>query len=135
MQDVSLAYDEILFALAIWREARGENYMAKLGVGSVILNRVADPRWPARPAEVILQPKQFSSFNRTDPNAVLFPHPIDESWLDSCRAVFDLMRDTPDPTGGANHYHSYQRGDSRWPAWAIDSKQSARIGAFKFYKL
>ena len=41
----------------------------------MIRNRAEDPkkRWPRTVSGVILEPRQFSSFNAGDPNAVKFP--------------------------------------------------------------
>lgn len=123
------AYHTVLTALAIWREARGETSPAQRGVMWVIRNRSRDKRWPNTAAQVILQPKQFSSFNENDPNTAKFPMPLDPSWLRVCAVV-----DEPgeDPTAGANHYHSAM---PLLPAWAEPSKVTCRIGDFTFYKL
>ena len=125
------AYQSVIPALAIWREARGEVYVAKLGVAWVIRNRANDERrWPTDPAEVVTQPRQFAAFNRSDQNSTKWPRADDESWEDSCIA---WESHEPDPTGGANHYHSY-RNPKYYPKWAKSSKLTAEIGAFKFYR-
>jgi spore germination cell wall hydrolase CwlJ-like protein len=78
------SYDPFLFALAIWREARGESLQGKIGVAWCIRNRMTDQRkrWPATPGAVVLQPLQFSCFNAWDPNAVKLPAKVDDpAWL------------------------------------------------------
>lgn len=68
MSDVtteSFSYDpeeEDLMRLAaiMYCEARGEPYEGILAVGTVVMNRVADPRFPNTIEEVIMSPKQFS---------------------------------------------------------------------------
>lgn len=53
--------DEVMkMAAILYCEARGEPYQGILAVGSVIMNRVADPRFPNTIEEVIMSPNQFS---------------------------------------------------------------------------
>ena len=130
-------YDQFIAALCIWREARGASMPAKAGVWHVIQNRASDAahRWPKTLAGVVLQPFQFSSFNHNDPNAVRLPVPDSSewpAWLDCCAVVGATL--DPDPTGGANMYHSFS-AEAQYPAWADASKLTATIGPFKFYKL
>lgn len=123
------SYQNVLIALCVWREARGEPAEAQRGVLHVILNRTRDKRWPNTPVQVITQPKQFSSFNLTDPNVTKYPNPADASWLRCC-AVVDAPGE--DPTIGATHYHSEMPLP---PSWAEPQKLVAKIGNFSFYKL
>lgn len=124
-------YPRLLLALCIWREARGQSTEAKRAVGWVIRNRTLDQRWPSNTVGVILQPYQFSCFNRDDPNVNKYPRFDDKDFEECCSVV-----EWPglDPTKGANHYHSLPNG-SAWPNWAIESKRVMTIGPFKFYKL
>ncbi len=52
--------DVMKLAAIMYCEARGEPYEGILAVGSVVMNRVADPRFPNTVEEVILSPGQFS---------------------------------------------------------------------------
>jgi spore germination cell wall hydrolase CwlJ-like protein len=108
-----------------------------MGVAWVIRNRMQDPakRWPTTPAGVILQPRQFSSFNSNDPNASKMPVSNDPAWQECCRVVDAVAESAPenDPTRGANFYHSLPTSIP-WPAWAEPIAQTAVIGAFRFYK-
>ena len=131
-------YDEWLSALCIWREARGASAAAQTAIYHVILNRATDAqkRWPTTIPGVILQLKQFSSFNVGDPNAVLFPNPYyihDWEAFESCQAVVTAPLGG-DPTLGANGYESLPEAD-RKPAWADPAKIVCTIGPFRFYKL
>jgi spore germination cell wall hydrolase CwlJ-like protein len=124
----------VLTALCLWREARGEPKEAKRGVLHVIRNRQADGRWPNSPVGVVLQPRQFSSFDTHDPNAVKWPQPSSVEWA-SFEECCELVEDPgTDPTAGATHYHSLP---DNWPApkWAKPEKLTVQIGALKFYKL
>ena len=132
--------DQFIAALCLWREARGASLSAKTAIWWVIQNRANDHagRWPRSIAGVVLQPKQFSSFNHDDPNVSAYPFAMPQSspdyqaWLD-CKTVVQ----TPlggDPTGGATNYESLPAG-ATMPKWAEPSKLTTAIGPFRFYKL
>ena len=134
MMLTAAAYDAVIAAVTIWREARGESFTGKLAVAHVLRNRAADPnRWPDAPAPVCLQPWQFSCWNWRDPNASKWPDTGSTAWLDSC-ASWESSAGMVDPTGGANHYHSFSEVD-RYPSWAAAEKFTVKIGAFTFYRL
>jgi cell wall hydrolase len=122
-------YQNVMGALTIWREARGQTIQEQRAVLHVILNRVKDRRWPDTISQVVTQPEQFSSFNAGDPNAVKWPSPKDPIFMRCCSIM-----DEPgiDPTLGANHYHSPME---HLPHWADQDKVTVRIGAFTFYRL
>ena len=120
--------DLSLLALCLWREARGESIEARRAVLHVILNRMAARNEAA--AQVILAPKQFSSFNANDPNALKFPMPDDHEWFECC-CIVDHPGD--DITGGASNYESC--APDHLPSWADPAKQTATVGAFRFYRL
>ena len=123
-------YQNTLSALALWRESRSHPFCMP-ALYHVILNRLRDRRWPDDIVGVILQPKQFSSFNADDPNAVKWPKTGLASWQCAMNAVTDPG---DDPTGGANHYHSYPAGHKSWPRWATAETLTVEIGPFHFYK-
>jgi len=60
------SYQPFLWALCLWREARGQSDDAKRAVLHVILNRAKAGFRGSDPASVILWPYQFSSFNPKD---------------------------------------------------------------------
>lgn len=53
--------DVNLLARAVNAEARGEPYLGQVAVAAVILNRLVDPAFPKTVADIIYQPKAFSS--------------------------------------------------------------------------
>ena len=129
--DATLTYDQWLTAICLWREARGESKRAIRAIYWVIQNRVLDSRWPRTHAEVILQPKQFSSFMAGDPNSSRFPTPSSGRDWDAYWTCVEVVQDPgTDPTGGANHYESCP--DDHEPRWAINVIH--REGPFEFYK-
>jgi N-acetylmuramoyl-L-alanine amidase len=129
-----VTYDNLIVALCLWREARSESTVAMQGVYWVIQNRVKDPRWPSTAAEVILQPRQFSSFLAGDPNATRFPNPKDKlDWVAWQRALAVVETPGADPTNGSNHYESCS--EDAEPTWAKTRAVTHRAGDFEFYKL
>ena len=127
-QDFNLFYRMFLEALCLWREARGESRDGKIGVLSVIRNRAADPRWPDNTSDVILQRKQFSSFNLGEPNSILFPKETDPSWLECVEVV---MSDPPDVTDGAVYYFADYIPA---PWWSKNLTITVKIGRHVFLK-
>ena len=121
---------QFTLALCVWREARGESALGKLLVAQTIENRVQDVRWPDTYVGVITQPWQFSAFNKSDPNALLFPTEGDPVWPE-CVAVAEAVVAAPRPFTTANHYHTKAVS----PAWRNDQKIVAREGAHLFYDL
>lgn len=115
-------YQLVVISLAIWREARGQSYKEKLAVGQTIENRVRDLRWPETYSSVVLQPWQFSSFNKNDPNATKFPiiehydygPGQDRDVLSDCmKAALEVLVSETDFANGANHYHA-KGSDPGW---------------------
>jgi len=128
------ASDEtLLLALCIWREARGEDMAAKLGVAWTVRNRCAlAPRegWHQSIRANVLKPFAFSSFNAGDPNAAKYPRPDDTSWWDSVAAAESVEAD---PTMGGVFYYSAPITEvpRQWGAVV----HSATIGGLQFYRL
>ena len=123
-------YEHTLAALMLWRESRSHPH-CMAAIYHVVLHRMQDRRWPNDMAGVILQRKQFSSFNSNDPNAVKWPRAGSNPFA-IAMATIDFPGD--DPTGGANHYHSYTPGHEHWPWWAKPETMTVKIGPFRFYR-
>ncbi len=90
--------------------------------GSGHRESLADTRWPGTVEGVILQPWQFSSFNKNDPNVSLYPAENDPSWSD-CVAAADDVLSSAAPLTPANHYHVVGLD----PAWRDDQKIVASV--------
>jgi hypothetical protein len=88
--------------------------------------------WPAKIADVVTQPFQFSSFNANDPNAIKWPSPLHAvDWNAWGNAMLVVTTDLGgDPTNGCNSYWS---GDAV-PSWA-EGKEPLVLGPFKFVKV
>jgi N-acetylmuramoyl-L-alanine amidase len=129
---------DVLFAMLIFGEARGEPFSGKCGVASVVRNRVEHPRWWGKSLkEVILKPFQFSCFNIGDPNRekLLWPLKHEENTVwDECYevAVGTIKNDLPDITNHADHYFDDSIG---LPHWAKQELMTKKIGRLNFYRL
>jgi spore germination cell wall hydrolase CwlJ-like protein len=117
-------------ALAMYWEARGEGEQGMLAVGSVILNRVEDSRFPDNVCAVVYQggetpPCQFSWWcdgkSHRPTNANL--------WSVSMTLAEELLAARPpDPTQGALFFHS----NSIRSPWR--RQRTAQIGNHIFYR-
>lgn len=120
-------------ALNIYFEARGEPTAGKIAVGHVVLNRVADRRFPKQICSVVRQGGeirrnrcQFSWWcdGRSD-------EPRDQqAWRESVLIAALINRGaTSDPTRGSLWYHAtYVK-----PGWARQMKKRVKIGKHIFY--
>jgi N-acetylmuramoyl-L-alanine amidase len=128
-----------VLALAVYREAAGEPWPGKLAVAQVIENRVNDPRWPGDYRDVILQPWQFSAFNKSDPQVTRFPNAKnDRAWEECVRAAWTVLDDPHDFANGSNHYlnpETVLKVSGKLPDWATPEAKVLTIGAHDFYKL
>ena len=123
----------LLLALCIWREARGEPSVAKLGVAWTVKNRCAiapAQGFKATPLGNILKPGAFSSFSEGDPNATKYPMMADPSWADSLLAARSLEAD---PTMGAVFYFSPPLIEPP-VAWG-SIEHAADLGKLHFYRI
>lgn len=132
--------DLALLQLAIWREARGESYDGKRGVAHVIVNRSTVSSWwnhhvAGSVAKVILQPYQFSSFNRGDPNETKWPPDVDGAFAECCAVALAVTGGSDaDLTNGATYYYDTS---IEWPeAWGTQSEyeNTLNIGRLRFWK-
>ena len=113
-----------LIARAINGEARGESYIGQVAVGAVILNRVADSKFPKSIAGVIYQPGAFTAVSDGQINLPM------SSGSDAVKAARDALNGW-DPTNGCIYYFNPATATSRW-IW--DRPQATRIGKHIFAK-
>lgn len=117
-------------ALALYWEARGEGERGMRAVGSVVLNRVDDERFPATVCRVVKQggeapPCQFSWWCDGKSDRPRSP----KQWA-AAQAIADKLLDgkSKDPTRGALFFHNTSI-DPNWPY-----RRTVRIGNHVFYK-
>lgn len=129
-----------VWARTVYGEARGEGLDGKIAVAWVIRNRVeADlgkdnkPDWWGEGIiGVCRAPKQFSCWNRDDPNydkimAVGLDDPAFQACLYAVLGV--VLRYAPDPTCGSTHYHHVNIS----PSWANGKTPIASIGKHAYF--
>ena len=127
--------DDILLAMCLWGEARGEPTEGKIAVAHVVNNRRKRAGWfGANLRSVLLKPFQFSCFNRADPNRNKLLQPLvydkPKVWEECYACALAVMNQlAPDPTKGATHYFA-----GRMPVWALEMAPLCEIGHHKFYK-
>ena len=99
------SYDLYLLAKCIHAEARGEEYIGKVAVGAVILNRVASPDFPNTIYGVIYQPWAFTAVQDGQINL--------EPDAASYQAATDALNGW-DPTYGCLYYYNPSTASSSW---------------------
>jgi spore germination cell wall hydrolase CwlJ-like protein len=114
-------------ALAMYHEAKGEGPRGMLAVGWVVLNRMADDRFPKSVPEVVYQGCQFSWVCNGRSN-----RPTERSaWREAQRLARQLLEDPPaDPTRGALWFNAAAIGHDDLGARVA---ASTRIGGHLFY--
>jgi spore germination cell wall hydrolase CwlJ-like protein len=127
-----------LLAATAWGEARSEGPDGMRAVAHVIVNRVGD-RFGENLETVIRSPKQFSAWNRGDPNRPLVQNPeryaTGGANLETWQAAQEIARQvlsgqSVDPTNGALFYHT--RAIRPW--WSRYGQGATVIGAHIFYR-
>lgn len=126
-----------LLAATAWGEARSEGEDGMRAVAHVMANRVGG-RFGENLETVILSPRQFSVWNRGDPNRPLVRNPERyaqsgsnrETWETAQRVAREVLSgQSVDPTNGALFYHT---GAIR-PWWSRYGQGRTQIGAHVFY--
>ena len=127
-----LMADKVFLALVVWREARGEEYNARVAVANSILNRVHKPSWWGNDVLSVVGKKfQYSSLtNPGDPQLILWPK-NDSNWQVclqiACDAIYGRTMDT---APGAD---SYWDSSIMAPKWATADNFVCKIGKLSFH--
>ena len=112
-----------MLAQVVHGEARGEDYIGKVAVAAVILNRMESPQFPNTLKKVIFQPKAFTCV--ADGQIGLTPG------LESYEAAFDAILGS-DPTGGCLYYMNPKTATSGWMHKRISAETATVIGNHVF---
>lgn len=110
--DFSDDSEQILLARLIFGEARGEPDEARIWIAGAVLNRVSAKVWRDTIHQVILQPKQYDPFKKTDKNYPIIIDPLknaDQETTEIWYRCYDIAEDIisrklPNPTE-ATHFH------------------------------
>ena len=129
-------------AFNIYHEAGNQSMIGQMAVGQVVLNRVADDRFPNTVCEVVKQAVTYKNSNKPVRWKCQFtwycdgkkdePNFESRTWrlaLDHA-SILITKRIVLDITEGATHYHAtYVR-----PAWAKTKTRTTRIDRHIFYR-
>lgn len=132
-----MAFDLAIASMTVFCEASGQSPEARRAVVWVIFNRLASGRFGRSIAEICLKRFQFSEWNGdagNNGNLLRVARALDgDPVLLDCMAAYHEVagRQTPDPTGGATHYHDTSIAP---PLWTLGATETARIDEFVFYK-
>lgn len=128
----SRAADLRCLAQAVYFEARGEPRAGQFAVAAVVLNRVADRRYPNEICRVVFQGesrRHACQFSFACDGLSDRPVP-GHAWQRAQRIADQAMAGfLADHTGRATHYHA----TSVWPDWADVLTHTASIGNHRFY--
>tara|TARA_R110002020_G_scaffold448411_1_gene661221 strand:- start:140 stop:607 length:468 start_codon:yes stop_codon:yes gene_type:complete len=112
-----------------YHEARGESLQEQMAVSQVVLNRVADPRWPSDTCEVITQANQFSWYDDALSNSVYDM----QAWKDNVHSVLLVYSGMSDDiVDGATHYYAHNKIDK--PTWAEDMSVTVKLRGHTYLK-
>jgi spore germination cell wall hydrolase CwlJ-like protein len=122
--------DEILAALTIYLEARGESFAGKMAVAAVIRNRMNHKYHSDGTVKgTVLRAKQFEPWIGRSPEEVLF-NPGNQKMQESLLA-WKLVQDGRDVVGGAVLF--YNPALVNTPRWAQVNRKVAKIGGHEFF--
>jgi spore germination cell wall hydrolase CwlJ-like protein len=130
----NLMADKVFLALAVWREARGEERIGQTAVAISILNRVHRPSWWGKSVmEVLFKKWQYSSLTDPhDPQLVAWPKD-DPTWKQCLQVASDAIDGlSPDPAPGADSYFDQSIAP---PIWAKKEMFVCKIGHLSFYNV
>jgi len=132
--------EQMIMARVIFGEGRSLPQKGRVAIGWVVRNRINDSRWANNYHDVILEPKQFSAFNKYDENFEFVKNPFtDETQIDEWRECHEVARkvmqnEVEDSADGANHYFSNFIPDPYWTKWKR-AKFKIQIGNTLFYNI
>ena len=125
--------DMEFFIKTIWGEARSEGYEGMVAVAEVMLKRYRDGDADSL-KEVLLKNRQFSCWNKGDPNLLkLLGDDVtqDPAYVTAQKAALTALSGVTNFSRGATHYHTHKVS----PAWAQGIKPCCFKGKHRFYAL
>ncbi|MHB8073529.1 spore cortex-lytic enzyme [Desulfosporosinus fructosivorans] len=111
-----------LLARCVNAEARGEPYLGQVAVAAVLINRISDPAFPKTIADIVYQPRAFSS---VDDGQINLPPSAD-----AMRAAQEAINGS-DPSGGAVFFFNPAKTKNKY-IWS--RPQIKQIGNHMFTK-
>jgi uncharacterized protein (TIGR02594 family) len=131
--------DLLVFARTLYGEARNQAQKGIEAVAQVVLNRVNKRFFGTTVRDVCLYPKQFSCWNRNDPNYTKIKNasPGSTTEFDLCLQVAQaaLTATMPDHVGPDTlHYHATYIAKPSWVTKSSNPIVTLREGSHIFYK-
>ena len=127
---VTLDKNLLYLAKTIYGEARGETIETMFAVGWVIRNRLHLKHYGNTYKAVVLQPKQFSCWNKDDPNYRKIKDVITGKPWEVCIGVAIVVMQSTEkhnPIPGVRHFYDKSL-DSNPPYWAEDGEYMSVYG-------
>ena len=121
--------DVACMALAIYFEARSENFVGKMFVAETIMNRVKSKRYKNNVCDVVMRYKQFSFMNDVYDKKSSLVISEKKAWSDSVKFAFKYMHELPDIHDSC-HYATHKVKNK----WTKKFELSVQVGAHSFYK-
>jgi len=131
------AYQEVLLALLIWREARGEDEMAQTAVACCVRERVRHPGWWGDDWVSVCSLKyQFSSLGApNDPQLIVWPQQFNKEFAVCLEIASGVIAGhIQHPAPGANSYFD-DSIKNHPPDWAKVENFCGKIGRLSFYRV
>lgn len=130
-------YNDIdVLARTLYGEAEANNEADAIAIANVIMNRVHYPEWPDTPAEVCMQPLQFSCWNSNDPNRARIMKAAGP-WFRRCYQIAEtaVLHGLVDPTKMSTHYYETKTRAPKWskgktPVYEVAHKTTGGSHAF-----
>ncbi len=120
--------DRDYIARTIVGEAGNQSDEGQSAVAHVIMNRLTAGNYGQSISDVVLSPRQFSSWN--DPRSMIAIDPKSKAYQKAAAIADKAASGEDDPTQGATHFYA-PSGVSHAPSWA--KNQTAEIGGHKFF--
>lgn len=117
-------------AATVYGEARGESELGQAMVAKVILNRVADDRWPNTICGVAAQHAQFAGYDRAQLRNL-----DNTAWRNAERITDAVLEGqfSPGRCGTATHFHNTTADSPSW-ARAPRMQRLCRVDNHIFYR-
>lgn len=135
--------DEILLARMIFGEARNQSDEARIWVGSTVFNRKnsSSNAWPKTIKDVILQPKQYKSFSRSENNKNNFSqlinpaqNPSQKDVWEKCYGISIDLISGKTLIGEVTHFHDESQSQKSFMKSIVpNGKFLKKIGHLYFY--
>ena len=129
-----ILYEVMCIAMAIYHEARGEPLAGRFAVAEVVMNRMADPRYPDDACSVVYdggEGRHQCEFSFYCDGKSDQPDLSSIAWHSAQRVAQAVYEHRVDPiVGAATHYHTiYTR-----PDWASSGYVVATVNDHVFYR-